>query len=68
MAYTGPTCKKCTERTTVLAGLEDHEETVRRADRGELKGFCPYHDWQEISLAEQQALAAVARRKLETSS
>ena len=47
-----------------LRGLEDHEETIRRADRGELKGYCPYHTEQNISLAEQQILAEIARKKL----
>jgi hypothetical protein len=62
MQSTNPTCKEC---GTLLSGLEDPRETILRADRGELKGFCPYHDWQDLSLREQHALAEIARRKLE---
>jgi hypothetical protein len=47
-----------------LRGLDDHEVTIRRAELGELKGFCPRHDWQNITLGEQHTLADIARKKL----
>ena len=52
-----PLCKKC-KAPMPLKGLEDREETNRRADEGTLQGFCPIHDWQNLSLEEQKALAA----------
>ena len=62
MGHGIPTCKICGRD---LRGLEDPNETIRRADNGELKGCCPVHDWQDIPLADQQALAEVARKKLD---
>jgi len=59
-----PTCKVCGAE---LIGLEDPAETIWRADRGELKGYCRIHHWQLLPLHEQQELAAMARETLEKS-
>jgi len=56
-----PKCKHC---GTELSGHEDPQETVRRAERGDLKGWCPEHDWQELDIREQQILAEVALKRI----
>jgi hypothetical protein len=59
-----PTCKVCGAE---LMGFDDPAETIWRADRGELRGYCRSHYWQLLPLQEQQALADIARGTLQES-
>jgi hypothetical protein len=66
-----PRCKNlnannlpCDEK--LRAVIEDHDEIIRLADAGRLRAWCPLCQEVAISPAEQQMLAEIARKMLES--
>jgi hypothetical protein len=66
-----PRCKNvnannlpCGEKLRAI--MEDPDEIIRLADAGRLRAWCPVHQEVTISPAEQQMLAAIAGKILES--